>query len=121
MTVPTSDESVRTIGASDTTVVVSSMPADFERDVDAGPLVDLQVDSFTDGFLEALDVDFDRVGAGHEERRRIVAVLVRDVAGGRPLLTSRTETVAPGTTPPASLTVPTMVPVVTWAATGELP
>ena len=70
MTVPTSDESVRSSGASATTVVVSSMPPDLERDVDARALVDLQDDAFADPFLEALHVDFDDVGAGRRGTAR---------------------------------------------------
>ena len=61
-------------------------PADFERHVDAGPLVDLQDDALTDRFFEALDIDFDRVGPWHQKRRRIVTGLVGDVGGGRPFV-----------------------------------
>ena len=54
-------------------------PADFEPDVDARPLIDLQDDAVPHPLLESLHVDLDRVGARREEGRRVAAVLVRDV------------------------------------------
>ncbi len=79
MTVPTSDESVRSSGASAVTVVVSSTPPDLQRDVHARALVDLEDHAAADPFLEPRHVDFDDVGAGCQERRGVAPGVVGHV------------------------------------------
>ena len=83
MTVPTSDESVRTSGDSAWTVVDSVTVPTSRLGVDSEPIVHLQHDRATNPRLESLQLDRYLVGAGHQKRRGVDAGRIGDEGGCR--------------------------------------
>ena len=60
--------------------------AHFEQHVNPRPLIHFEDNAFSDPLLEALHVDFDRIGPGGEKGRGVGAGAIRDERVGRSLV-----------------------------------